>query len=109
MKNYLVHILATDEGSSTWVWQGMCLWDAPEYMISKYVLPSALSNKLNPILTAFFKETLTIANVSWYNFLEELEVVKAKGEEVVDNIQDIYCRLQTMSSGLASEDLEKLR
>lgn len=72
-------------------------------------MPSVLSGKVNPILREFFKFTLLVKDVSWKDLVGELETIQQDGQEVVDNIQDIYYRLQALSSSMDLKDLKKLR
>lgn len=69
------------------------------------LLPS-LSHLNTSTLAIFFVETLDIHDVSWPNFVNELEDMKAESEPDMKIVRDIYLRIQKMSADLESLDLE---
>jgi len=75
-------------------------------MTTRFPLLPALSAVNNPILTAFFRDTLEIRDASWNHLIDELVEIKKKSSPDVNNIKDIYHRLHNMASDL---DLESVR
>lgn len=69
----------------------------------------ALSAVNNPVLTAFFRDTLKIWDASWHNLIDELVKIKKISPPDVNNIQDIYHRLQNMAPDLNPRELEDVR
>jgi hypothetical protein len=69
----------------------------------------ALSAVNSTILTAFFRDTLEIRDASWRHLTNELVEIKKKSPPKVNNIQDIYHRLQNMAPDLNSRELEVVR
>jgi hypothetical protein len=78
-------------------------------MWRKYPLLSALSDVNNAILTAFFVNTLQIKNVSYENLTDELASIKNRSTTNIENIHDIYTRLQIMASSLSATELDIVR
>lgn len=74
-------------------------------MKGKYPLLPALSDVNNATLTAFFVDTLQIKNVSYKNLTDELVSIKKRSKTNVENIRDIYVRLQIMASSLSAAEL----
>ena len=90
----------------SWTYSARCLWDAPDYLTTKWALLPSLSRFNTPTLAAFFQSTLDVEDVSWVDLTKELGEIKAKLKPDIKVIQDIYHRLQRMSADLGSEDLE---
>ena len=78
-------------------------------MREKYPLLSALSDVNNATLTAFFVDTLQMKNVSYKNLTYELESNKKRSTTNIENIHDIYARLQIMASSLNAAELDIVR
>jgi hypothetical protein len=78
-------------------------------MTHRSPLLPALSAVNSTILTAFFRDTLKIRDASWDHLIDELVEIKEKSPPNVNNIRDIYHRLQNMASGLNSRELEDVR
>ena len=92
-----------------WTWPQRCIWDGPSYMREKYSLLPALTDVKTPTLTAFFVETLRIPNVSPENLTSELRSIKKRHPKDIENIHDIYTRLQYMSSTLTVQQMDIVR
>ena len=104
-------ILAPSSGERprSWTHSAYCLWDAPDYLTTKWALLPSLSHLNTPILTVFFQNTLDIKDVAWSDLIEELdEGIKAKDKPDIKAVQDIYLRLQKMLVDLGPGDLESI-
>jgi hypothetical protein len=78
-------------------------------MRGKYALQPALSDVNNVTLTAFFVDTLRIKNVSYKNLTDELASIKKGSTTNIENVHDIYARLQIMASSLSAAELDIVR
>ncbi len=78
-------------------------------MTKKSPLLPALSAVNSPILTAFFRDTLQICDALLHHLIDELLEIKKKCPPDVNNIQDIYHRLQNMAPDLDSRELGVVR
>jgi hypothetical protein len=78
-------------------------------MTKRSPLLPALSPVNSTILTAFFRDTLKIWDASWDYLIDELVEIKKKSPPNVNNIRDIYHRLQNMAPDLYSRKLEDVR
>jgi hypothetical protein len=78
-------------------------------MRAKYPLLPALSDVNNATLTAFFVDTLQMKNVSYGNLTDELASIKKRSTTNIENIHDIYTRLQIMASSLSAAELDIVR
>jgi hypothetical protein len=93
----------------SWTYSDYCLWDAPDYLTTKWALLPSLAHLNTPILTVFFQNTLDIKDVAWSDLIEELgEGIKAKGKPDIKVVRDIYLRLQKMSVDLDPGDLKSI-
>ena len=93
----------------SWTYSACCLWDAPDYLTTKWALLPSLSHLNTPILTVFFQNTLNIKDVAWSDLIEELDDgIKAKDEPDIKVVQDIYLRLQKMAVDLGPGNLESI-
>lgn len=73
------------------------------------VLLPTLPDVNSSTLTKFFVHTLKIRDVSCDDMTDELVFIKKSSTTNIENIHDIYGRLQNMASSLSSEDLDDLR
>ncbi|KAE9369740.1 hypothetical protein N431DRAFT_493510 [Stipitochalara longipes BDJ] len=107
--------IPTSHKDGHWTWEDECVWDGPAYLSVKRALLPALSAVNNSTLTAFFVKTLEISDVNCYNLLDELASIKEISDTVccsaqeIENINDIYTRLRTMSSSLSRNQLRDIR
>lgn len=96
----LILVPAFRERPASWTYSARCLWDAPDYLTTKWALLPSLSHLNTPILTAFFKDTLGIKDVAWDDLTRELGAIKKENKPDTKAVQNIYLRLQEMSVGL---------
>jgi hypothetical protein len=75
-------------------------------MREKYPLLPALSDVNNATLTAFFVDTLQMKNVSYKDLTDELAFIKKRSTTNIENIHDIYTRLQIMATSLNVAELD---
>jgi hypothetical protein len=82
-------------------------------MREKYPLLPALSDVNSATLTAFFVDTLQIKNVSYKNLTDELAYIKTyikrQSTTNIENIHDIYTKLQIMASFLSAAERDIIR
>lgn len=94
----MVFVPTLKPGSFSWNSPEECLWDAPSYMQSKIPLLARYRSITDTALpTEFFQETLRIRNTTSADLLDELESMRPLESDVcLDNIKDIYVRLNAM-------------
>jgi hypothetical protein len=104
----LILVPSFRERPASWTYSARCLWDAPDYLTTKWALLPFLSHLSIPILTVFFKDTLDVHDVSSEDLTLELGAMKAKIKPDIKVVQDIYLRLQEMSADLGPECSESI-
>ena len=97
------HIFVPAHGgnSATWAAVADCLWNAPSDLTSKF----PLKERYKPIsdsqgtqfLSIFFQNTLSVRDASWRDLVAELQALKAKGIEDLDQITEVYKYLSTLN------------
>jgi hypothetical protein len=109
-----IFVPATEEQNFVWAKPSQCLWEALPDMESRYPLKSLYESYFNSkgnrkaCLTEFFKQTLSIPDVSTENFLEELKTLSLKSTRCTKHINRIYESLNKMrpTTGTAVEKLK---
>jgi hypothetical protein len=74
-----------------------------------YSLLPALSDVNNATLTAFFVDTLRLKDVSYKHLTDELVSIQKGSTTDIENVRDIYTRLQIMASSLSASELDIIR
>jgi hypothetical protein len=100
--------LSCEARPPSWTSPPFCLWDAPAYVGTSRALLPSLSHLNTSILAIFFVETLDNANVSWPDLALELGEMTAESKLDMKTVQDIYLRLQKMSTDLEPVELEAI-
>ncbi|KAI0198817.1 hypothetical protein F4808DRAFT_472474 [Astrocystis sublimbata] len=87
---------------STWAFDDDCVWDAPQELVTKYVLKKIYGSchcrrgDKCPYFTDFFVETLGVpASCTWEDYVEELEELK-KECGGFDTIMGIYKAIDSL-------------
>jgi hypothetical protein len=90
-----------------------CLWDGPDFMMSKYPLEYLYGSVLGTPpdqmkrLRRFFQQTLSVRGASWKDMTSELESLKAGNQYDfdLDDVSSIYEYLNKMETVASWEDL----
>ena len=110
----LIYVPSLSGDKNLWTNSDKCFWDGPSCLALMHTLLPALSGVNNPVITAFFVETLCISNVSHVYLLEELELIRERSIHVnltvnADHIREIYDYLNVMTLSLSHQQVEAVR
>ncbi|KAK8094937.1 hypothetical protein PG997_001622 [Apiospora hydei] len=92
------------ENTCTWAFPWECVWEAPQQMKSKHALEYLYKQDRDipksVHITAFFNDTLSIANGTWIIFVKELRALAAAGCDDMSTVSGIFAAMDALKSNI---------